>query len=70
LRVPGAGRVPTDRAYMVTETLMAEAGARRTHFIWRALHWNEETMKEYEAQGFHEGWGAAATLLEAPAKSL
>lgn len=65
-----AGWVPSERAYMVTETLMAEAAAARTHFIWRAMHWNEETMKEHEAMGFHDGWGAAAAQLEALAKSL
>lgn len=65
-----AGWVPSERAYMVVETLFAEAGQGRTHFIWRALHWTEETMKEHEAMGFHEGWGMAATQLEALAKSL
>lgn len=64
------GWVPSERAYMVTETLLAEAGPGRTHMIWRALHWNEETMKEHEAMGFHEGWGAAAAQLEALAKTL
>ncbi len=65
-----AGWVPSERAYMVTETLLAEAGQGRTHMIWRALHWSEETMKEHEAMGFHDGWGAAAAQLEALAKSL
>lgn len=65
-----AGWVPTDQAYMVTETLLSDAGAGRTHFVWRALHWNEETKKEHEARGFHEGWAAAAAQLEALAKSL
>ncbi len=65
-----AGWVPSERAYMVTETLLAEAGQGRTHMIWRALHWTEETMKEHEAMGFEAGWGAAAAQLEALAKSL
>lgn len=65
-----AGWVPSERAYMVTETLLSEAGPGRTHMIWRALHWNEETMKEHEAMGFEAGWGAAAAQLEALAKSL
>lgn len=64
------GWVPSERAYMVTETLLADAGPGRTHMIWRALHWNEETMKEHEAMGFHDGWGAAASQLEALAKTL
>jgi len=65
-----AGWVPTERAFMVTETLLAEAGPGRTRFIWRAMHWSEETMKEHEAMGFHDGWGKAAAQLEALAKSL
>lgn len=64
------GWVPSERAYMVTETLLADSGPGRTHMIWRALHWNEETMKEHEAMGFHDGWGAAASQLEALAKTL
>jgi len=55
---------------MVTETLLAEAERGCTHMIWRALHWSEDTMKEHEAMGFHEGWGMAATQLEGLAKSL
>ena len=31
--------------------------------VRRALHWNEETMKEHEAMGFHEGWGQCADQL-------
>jgi uncharacterized protein YndB with AHSA1/START domain len=65
-----AGWIPSGRAFMVTETLMSEAGAGRTHLTWRALHWSEETMQEHETMGFHDGWGAAAAQLEALAKSL
>lgn len=35
-----------------------------------ALHWSEDPMKEHEAMGFHDGWGAAAAQLEALAKNL
>ena len=64
------GWIPSERAFMVAETLFAEAGQGRTHYIARALHWSEESMKEHEAMGFHEGWGMAATQLEALAKTL
>ena len=50
--------------------LLADAGEGRTQFIWRALHWTEETLKEHEAMGFEAGWGAATDQLEALAKSL
>lgn len=64
------GWVPSERAFMVAETLFADAGGGKTKYTARALHWSEETLKEHEAMGFHEGWGTAATQLEALAKSL
>ncbi|MFN4024402.1 MAG: SRPBCC family protein [Hyphomonas sp.] len=64
------GWVPSARPFMVAETLLADAGAGRTHYTARAMHWSEDTLKEHEAMGFHEGWGMAADQLEALAKSL
>jgi uncharacterized protein YndB with AHSA1/START domain len=26
-------------------------------------HWNEETLKQHERMGFHEGWGIVAGQL-------
>lgn len=64
------GWIPSERPFMTCETVFADAGEGRTHYIWRALHWSEETMKEHEAMGFHEGWRMAADQLEALAKGL
>lgn len=64
------GWIPSDRAFLTAETLFEPAGDGRTNYTWRALHWTEEAMKEHEAMGFHDGWGMAATQLEALAKSL
>lgn len=64
------GWVPSARPFMVVETLFEDAGAGRTNYTARAMHWSEETLKEHEAMGFHEGWGMAADQLEALAKSL
>lgn len=64
------GWVPSERAFMVAETLFADAGGGRTKYTARAMHWSEESLKEHEAMGFHEGWGMAADQLEALAKSL
>ncbi len=64
------GWVPSDRPFMVAETLFAEAGDGKTKYVWRALHWTDDAMKEHEAMGFHDGWGAAAAQLEALARSL
>lgn len=64
------GWIPSDRAFMVSETTFADAGGSKTKYTARALHWNEESLKEHEAMGFHDGWGMAADQLEALAKSL
>lgn len=64
------GWAPSERAFMVAETLFADAGGGKTAYTARALHWSEESLKEHEAMGFHEGWGMAAAQLEELAKSL
>lgn len=64
------GWIPSARPFMVAETLMEGAGEGKTKYVWRALHWTEEAMKEHEAMGFHEGWRMAADQLEAIAKGL
>lgn len=64
------GWIPSGRPFMVAETLMADAGGGKTRYVWRALHWTEEAMKEHEAMGFHEGWRMAADQLEALAQGL
>lgn len=64
------GWIPADQAFMVAETLMEDAGGGKTKYIARAMHWSEESLKQHEAMGFHEGWGMTTTQLEALAKSL
>lgn len=64
------GWIPSERPFMTAETLFDDAGNGRTDYVARALHWTEESMKEHEAMGFHEGWAKAADQLEALAKSL
>lgn len=64
------GWIPSDRPFMVGEVLFQDAGDGRTTYTARAMHWSEETMKEHEAMGFHEGWGKAADQLEELAKTL
>lgn len=64
------GWLPSGRAFVTCETLFGDAGDGKTKYIWRALHWTEEAMKEHEAMGFHDGWRMAADQLEALAKSL
>jgi uncharacterized protein YndB with AHSA1/START domain len=65
-----AGWVPSERAFMTTDVRLEEAGNGRAHFIWRALHWTEETMKQHQDMGFEAGWGAATDQLEVLARTL
>jgi uncharacterized protein YndB with AHSA1/START domain len=64
------GWIPSDRAFITSHVDFEDAGQGRTNYTWRALHWSEETMKEHEAMGFHEGWGKAADQLAELAKAL
>ncbi|NND45773.1 MAG: SRPBCC family protein [Xanthomonadales bacterium] len=61
---------PNGKPFMVAEVRFEDAGDGRTRYHARAMHWNEESRREHEAMGFHEGWGKAADQLEALARSL
>ena len=61
---------PSGRAFMATEVLFDDAGAGRTRYTARAMHWSAEARQEHEAMGFHAGWGKAADQLEALARTL
>lgn len=64
------GWMPSDRAFMVAETLFEDVGDDRTAYTARAMHWDETALREHEAMGFREGWGKAIDQLEALARSL
>ncbi|MBI1392290.1 MAG: polyketide cyclase [Alphaproteobacteria bacterium] len=61
---------PSGRAFMVAETIFADADAGKTRYVATARHWTDEARAEHEAMGFHEGWGKAADQLEALARTL
>ncbi len=61
---------PSGKAFMVGDVLLADAPNGGTHYIARAMHWNEADMNEHIKMGFHEGWTMAADQLEALAKTL
>jgi hypothetical protein len=46
------------------------AGAGKTRYTARAMHWSAEARNEHEETGFHEGWGKAADQLEVLARTL
>ena len=64
------GWVPSERPFMVSHVLFEDTGYGRTKYTAHAMHWSEETLREHEQMGFHEGWGKAADQLEELAKSI
>jgi len=64
------GWIPGEQAFMTAHVSFEGAGGGRTRYLARAMHWTEETLKQHEQMGFHDGWGKAADQLEALAKSI
>ena len=60
------GWIPQDPFMVVIVTFDPEGAG--TRYTARVLHWNEETLKQHEAMGFHEGWGIVAGQLAALAE--
>lgn len=58
-----SGWIPQDPFLVVIVTFDPEGTG--TRYTARVLHWNEETLKQHEAMGFHEGWGIVAGQLAA-----
>jgi uncharacterized protein YndB with AHSA1/START domain len=61
---------PSGRPFMAAAVVLEDAGAGKTRYVGRAMHWTAEARKEHDDMGFHAGWGKAADQLEALAKSL
>lgn len=60
---------PSEAPFMVGSIELAdEAGG--TRYIARARHWTDADRERHEEMGFHEGWGTAASQLEALAQGL
>ena len=64
------GWEPAERAFMVADVRFEDAGADKTHYRARAMHWTAEARKEHEDMGFHEGWNKATDQLVELARSL
>ncbi|PVE25010.1 ATPase [Microvirga sp. KLBC 81] len=60
------GWIPQDPFMVVIVTFEPEGAG--TRYTARVRHWNEETLKQHEAMGFHEGWGIVASQLAALAE--
>lgn len=66
----GPGWRPAGQPFMVAEIRLEDAGPGKTKYTATARHWTEESRKQHEAMGFHEGWGRCAAQLEQLARSI
>ena len=55
------GWIPQDPFMVVVVTFAPEGSG--TRYTASVRHWNEETLKQHEQMGFHEGWGTVAGQL-------
>lgn len=61
---------PSEKPFMTLILTFEDAGAGKTKYTARVLHWSEADREAHEKMGFHEGWGKCATQLEAVASAL
>ena len=61
---------PAGGPFMVARIDLEPTADGRTKYTATASHWNEATMKQHEAMGFHEGWGTVADQLNELVKTL
>lgn len=64
------GWLPAGAPFMAAEVVLTPREDGRTRYLATARHWSEASMKQHEAMGFHEGWGAAADQLAELLKTL
>jgi uncharacterized protein YndB with AHSA1/START domain len=55
---------------MVSRVELEPTGDGQTRLRAIASHWNQETMDQHLAMGFHEGWGQVADQLNELVQSL
>jgi len=65
----GPGFRPMDKPFFSAEVRF-EADGAGTIYTARAIHGTKATRDAHAEMGFHEGWGAVATQLEAVAAGL
>lgn len=61
---------PAGQPFMVTRIELEPTGDGKTKYTATASHWNEDSMKQHEQMGFHEGWGQVADQLNELVKTL
>ena len=61
---------PSQKPFFTCVLTFEDAGAGKTRYTARALHWNAEDCATHEKMGFHQGWGIATDQMAALAKTL
>ena len=62
--------VPSEKPFMTAIITFEDAGNGKTKYTARVRHWTVADREAHEKMGFHEGWGIAASQLEALAQKL
>jgi len=55
----------SEKPFMTLILTFEDAGAGKTKYTARALHWNAADREAHEKMGFHQGWGQCTDQLEA-----
>jgi uncharacterized protein YndB with AHSA1/START domain len=56
---------PAGKPFMTGVITFEDAGANRTRYTARVLHWTAADREKHEQMGFHEGWSKCADQLAA-----
>jgi uncharacterized protein YndB with AHSA1/START domain len=55
---------PSEKPFMTMVLTFEDAGAGKTKYTARVLHWSVQDKEAHEKMGFHKGWGQCADQLE------
>lgn len=61
---------PSGKPFMMMVLTFEDAGAGKTKYTARVLHWSAADREAHEEMGFHQGWGKCAEQLEEIAAKL
>ena len=62
--------IPREGAPFMVAIVTFEPEGEKTRYTATVRHWTEEDRARHEQMGFHQGWGQAASQLEALAKTI
>lgn len=61
---------PSQKPFMTVTLTFEDAGAGKTNYTARVLHWTVEDKQMHEKMGFHQGWGICTDQLAALARTV